>query len=522
MGSSHFVPPPLGISEEEAGRRFDALQRGLGEQWKLIRSMNQLEQTMVVVPSVSVDLDVPATVLQAYEERLLFLLLLLRKPRAHIIYCTSQPIQPNVVDYYLGLLPGVIPSHARQRLVTVPVHDASPRPLTLKILERPRLIERIRQLIADPGTTHIVPFNTTRLERDLALRLGIPMYAADPRLLSLGTKSGARRIFEEEGVPHALGVQGARTEAEVVDAIVQLRSRRAGLEQVLVKLDEGVSGMGNATVNLGGLPRPGDPGETQAVRERTRGMRLELAGATVEGFMDKLAGEGGVVEERIVGDVVRSPSVQLRITPLGDVEILSTHDQVLGGSTGQSYLGCRFPADPGYAVAITHEAAKVGQRLCREGVLGRLAVDFVVVQRRDGTWDPYAIEINLRKGGTTIPYLTLEFLTNGRYDPHTGLFTAPSGRHKSYVANDHVESPPFRSINVDDLFDFVVRHGLHFDHTTQSGVVLHMLSALTEEGRFGLTAVADSPEDATELYDRTVATLGFEADRAGSGVAGET
>lgn len=41
-----------------------------------------------------------------------------------------------------------------------------------------------------------------------------------------------------------------------------------------------------------------------------------------------------------------------------------------------------------------------------------------------------------------------------------------------------------------------------------------MLSGLTELGSFGLTAVADSHEEARELHDRAVATLGFEADRA--------
>jgi hypothetical protein len=36
--------------------------------------------------------------MQAYEERFLFLLLLLRQPRAEIIYVTSQPIHPSVID----------------------------------------------------------------------------------------------------------------------------------------------------------------------------------------------------------------------------------------------------------------------------------------------------------------------------------------------------------------------------------------------------------------------------------------
>ena len=66
------------------------------------------------------------------------------------------------------------------------------------------------------------------------------------------------------------------------------------------------------------------------------------------------------------------------------MEVQSTHDQVLGGASGQSYMGCSFPADPAYAVAITREAVKVGDRLCREGVLGRFAVDFVVVRDAAG------------------------------------------------------------------------------------------------------------------------------------------
>jgi len=215
----------------------------------------------------------------------------------------------------------------------------------------------------------------------------------------------------------------------------------------------------------------------------------------------------GVVEERIMGEEFRSPSVQLRVTPLGKVELLSTHDQLLGGPTGQSYLGCVFPADTAYAPLITREAEKVGRRLAKEGVIGRFAIDFVVVRGKDGTWKPYAIEINLRKGGTTHPFLTLQFLTDGTYDTEKGIFTAPNGQQKFFVASDHVESPRYRTLTPDDLFDIVVRHNLHFNQTRQTGVVFHMMSALGELGRTGLTAVGNSQEDAKALYERAVAVL---------------
>lgn len=501
-------PPPRSPADVQA--RFDALQRRLVPLWQSIQGLNQDEQTIVVVPSISLDtLDGSAIAMQPYEERYLFLLLLLRQPRARLVYVTSQPILESVVDYYLHLLPGVIPSHARRRLFTVAALDGSARPLSAKLLERPRLLERIRALIPDPDRAHMVPYNTTELERDVALRLGIPMYGADPRYFPLGTKSGGRRLFDDEGVPHPVGTENLCSIDEVIDAIVELRSRKPQVRQVLVKLNEGVSGEGNALVDLAGVPAPGGEGERDAVRTAVQGMRLELSEATYAGYAAKLTERGAVVEERI--EVTESPSVQLRVTPLGDVELLSTHDQLLGGPGGQSYLGCVFPANPEYAVAITREAAKIGRRLAREGVIGRFALDFVVARDSTGGWDAHAIEINLRKGGTTHPFLTLQFLTDGTYDPETATFTAPSGKQKFFLASDHVESPAYRGLTPDDVFDIVVRHGLHFDQARQTGVVFHMLSGLSEWGFLGLTSVGDSPEEARAGYARAVAVLDAEA-----------
>jgi hypothetical protein len=249
----------------------------------------------------------------------------------------------------------------------------------------------------------------------------------------------------------------------------------------------------------------------QALEERFRGMRCELPGLTCEDYCERLAKWGGVVEERITGEEIRSPSVQMRVTPLGELEVLSTHDQVLGGIGGQSYLGCRFPADPDYATLIMREAKKVGQRLLREGVLGRFAIDFVVARRADGSWDCYAIEINLRKGGTTHPFLTLQFLTDGTYDAERAVFTAANGEEKYFVASDHLEQAVYRVLSPDDLFDIAVRQGLHFNQTRQTGVVFHMLASLAENGRFGVVAIGNSPAESDRLYQRVQEVVDREA-----------
>src|SRR5881409_2946589 len=245
---------PEGRITADSQAEFDQLQKKLVPLWKSIERFNQNPQTIVVVPSMSIDAIGSGALMQAFEERFLFLLLLLRQPRARLIYVTSQMILPNIIDYYLDLLPGVIPSHARPRLFLIAPLDGSARPLSDKLLDRPRLIERIRSLIMDPARAHLVPFNTTNREKELALRLGIPMYGADPKFFPLGTKSGCRKIFMEENVPHPLGYENIGSKEELISAIAQMRARKPSMKQVLVKLNEGVSGEGNAIIDLTGLP----------------------------------------------------------------------------------------------------------------------------------------------------------------------------------------------------------------------------------------------------------------------------
>ncbi len=505
-----LVGLPAGLSAEDALAQFDSLQQKLVPLWRSLECFNQDEQTIVVVPSMSIDMAINGLEVQAYEERFLFLLLLLTQPRARMIYVTSQAIHASVIEYYLDLLPGIIPRHALRRLTLLAPYDDSPRPLSLKVLERPALLQQIAASIVDKDRAHLVCYNTTYFERNLALRLGIPLYGTDPRHLAFGTKTGCRQLFAKAGINHPLGFDNLHTLDQAGAALLRMRRERPSIAQAVVKLNEGVSGEGNALVDLTNLAEPNEKGIT----ERLRSMRFELAGTRFDEYWGKFRARGGIVEERVgVGaQEVRSPSVQLRVTPLGDVELLSTHDQMLGGPSGQSYLGCIFPADSAYAGLITRDAAKVGDLLRDAGVMGRFALDFVVTRATDSApWETYAIEINLRKGGTTHPFLTLQFLTGGAYHPESATFSTPNGRKKFLVASDHVESHRYRGYTPDTLFDLVVRHGLHFGQVRQTGVVFHMLSALGSAGRLGLTAVGDSPEEARAIFEKARAVLDEEA-----------
>ena len=70
------------------------------------------ERTMVVVSSMSVQMPAELVPLvPAYEERyLIYVLGLARAPGTRVVYVTSQPILPRMLDYYLACSPGSIPS----------------------------------------------------------------------------------------------------------------------------------------------------------------------------------------------------------------------------------------------------------------------------------------------------------------------------------------------------------------------------------------------------------------------------
>ena len=444
------------------------------------------------------NMDLPShlyPVVPAYEERFLFLMLAaVKNPGTRVIYVTSQPILPRLVDYYMSLMPGARPTGLHERVTLVSAGDGSARPLIDKILERPLLVQRLKRLAATSPFRVIFPFNTTPKEVLLGNLLDTPVYGPDPTLAFLGTKSGSRQAFAEAGVPYPSGVEGVFSADDVVAALESLRASTPGLKVAMVKLDDSAGGLGNAQVRVEGVD------SKSALRRRVEHLEVEDQEGTAEEFLAALVHRGGIVEERIEGPEIRSPSVQLRANPLREVEVLSTHDQVLGGATGQTFLGCKFPAESGYGAQIAELGAKVGEHLANQGVIGRFGIDFVVV-KKPGGWQPYAIEINLRNGGTTHPMLTLSALTDGEFDPDSNTFPVDGGE-RFYVATDHLEDDSYRALTTDDVLDRVEDPRLRWDEDTKTGIALHLVSAVAVAGRLGVTAVGTSPEDAERRFHR--------------------
>ena len=491
-------------------KQFKKIQDGFSNQFELFFPDNFAPKTIVVIPSLTLDQDVLAKIDGAmhYEERLLCLLMLLRMPHTHVVYVSSAPIDPVIIDYYLHLLPGITGYHARQRLTMLSCYDTSPVSLTQKVLQRPRLIERIKQHIPFGHVAHIACFNTTKYERTLAVRLGMPIYGCDPSLINLGNKSGSRKIFLKAGVPTPPGAENLKTYEDIVHAVAALKDMYPDVKKVVIKLNDGFSGEGNAIIKY---PEGYNKKEMfnwihHNLRNKIVPVAKDLSAAL---FLEKFSEMGGIVEAFIEGAIKTSPSVQCRINPLGEIDIISTHDQLLSGEDAQVFVGAHFPAADCYSKSISVLGNIISLQLKKAGVLGRFSIDFISVKENE-EWTHYAIEINLRKGGTTHPFLMLQFLTDGYYDEVNGIFKTADGQPRFYFASDNVKSEFYKGLTPQDLINIAMHHGLHFDGAAQKGVMFHMIGALSQFGKMGMVCIGASPDEAETLYKKTIEVLDAE------------
>jgi hypothetical protein len=489
---------------------FKQLQEQFRAQYESVFPDKMAAKTVVIIPSLTLDQEILAKIdgIIHYEERLLCLLMLLRMPNTHVIYVTSMPVHDIIMDYYLHQLPGITSYHARQRLKTLSCFDASSKSLTQKILDRPRLIERIRKSIPPDHVSHLACFNVTEAERSLAVKLKMPIYGCDPNLLYLGTKNFSRKIFKECNVDTPMGFEDCKTEEDIIHSLFKLKTTFPELNKAVVKLNDGFSGDGNAVFSFEGSP--GNKYLELWIKE-VLPHRLQIIAHDLayKSFIKKFLMEGGIVEEFIDGEQKVFPSVQCRITPLGETDIVSTHDQVIGGEKGHIFLGAHFPADKEYAVSIGELGKKIAEKLKSYGVLGRFGIDFISV-KENNEWKHFAIEINLRKGGTTHPYLMLQYLTDGNYDASTAMYLTANGQPRYYFFSDNLQSEYYKGLTPHDLIEITTANDLLYNGSIQQGVMFHMIGALSQYGKLGILCIGATPEITMELFNKTVEILNRE------------
>ena len=222
---------------------------------------------------------------------------------------------------------------------------------------------------------------------------------------------------------------------------------------------------------------------------------------------------GGIVEEFIDAPHKLSPSAQLRTTPRGEVVATSTHDQILGGPSGQIYQGCTFPAHEDYRRAI-QDAGTADRPACWPRTASSAA-------SASTSWCRATTPRS--RGGCTRSRSTCACsarrtrFSRCSSSPAAGSIPTPACSSRSAAAPSTTWRPttcgPRATAGVlpEDLIDIVTNNGLHYSYRTESGVLFHLIGALSEWGKLGVTVIANSRDEVNELYRRTLAVLDREA-----------
>lgn len=478
--------------------KFKKLQTSLKKNWQIVEDEYEGERTIVMIAGFSLDPEELRKVfgIEFYEERLLFFIALLKNPKTKVIYVSSIKIDPVIIDYYLSIYSDseAQKKDMKKRLVLMQAGDSgSYLPLTKKILRNQKLIATLKKEITNKKTTTLRCFNSTTDEEKLATILGIPLYAPLAEHIPYGSKSGSRQTFKASGVKVPPGYEDLVNEDQLIAAIKKMKKSNPKLKKVVLKFNYSFSGGGNAILNVAKFPSAKEDAHIFILKK----LQPIEADISNKKYLEKYFEYGGIVEEWMMLKDTFSPSAQLSVLPNGKVELVSTHEQILDEETQQTYLGCRFPAKKKNRKVIGQAALKIGKYLSARGVIGRFAIDFIV-NHKDDKADVRAIEINLRKGGTTHPYFMTKLLTKAISEEH-GLLKADD-RKVFYYAYDNIKHPEYAHLDAKTLIEIVKQSGLEYDPETKTGVILHLLGAVKKFHKFGAVCIARSPKAAEQLY----------------------
>ena len=324
-----------------------------------------------------------------------------------MVLVVSEAPAPEVLDYYVSLLPPERQATVRRRLHVLEVPDAGAPADRREAPRPPRPDRRACATTSAARTAFIEPWNVTDHEVEVALQLR----RADQRLVARAVAAGV----QERGSPAVparpacrvpVGCEDVRTIDDVLAAIAAVRAERPHVAGVVHQARR-------------------QRGRRRQRRSSTSARRVSCATALEalpDWYLQDLA-NGGVVEELITGTRFTSPSVQIDVLPDGERR-RARHPRA---GDGRSRAGrCTWAAGSRPTPRTRRELARlrprmVGERLAARGRRsGGPASTSPPPSVPTGTWSVHALEVNLRKGGTTHPYAALRNLVPGRYDDDGG------------------------------------------------------------------------------------------------------
>lgn len=191
-----------------------------------------------MIPSISYSKKELETVAGAlfFEERMLYAIYGLEDSETKVIYLTSTPIDPAIIEYYFNK----VPNAPRSQIRFYSMNDGSPTSLAEKLYNHPNMMRRLSNLAEKDEV--ILATMGGEFEAKIAQKLGLPIANATNSQLYWGTKAGSRQIFSECGIPHPDGTfETLKSRQDLVAVINEVCIRNPDAKKGVVKLMEGIA-----------------------------------------------------------------------------------------------------------------------------------------------------------------------------------------------------------------------------------------------------------------------------------------
>lgn len=323
---------------------------------------------------------------------------------------------------------------------------------------------------------YIDTYQNTIEEKKFSERLGLPLYGNPTIGMKYGTKSGFRKLAKKLGLSVPRGFESVATVEGTIERTAELFQNNA--EKVVIKLDESISGAGQTHVTKSSFL------SLSAIQQHDL-----VAGAWSK--IPQFAKTSVVTVEEWTPGAVASPSIQMEVTPTGEIRILSMKDQILVG-TEKWYIGCTYPVaslSPVQEKQFKADATQFACALRDEGFIGFLGLDAIILSDGSIQW----VEANVRKPGTFYPRIIAEKLNGGAL---TGVY---------YIACDFTV-PAFKGASFAKLAR-ALKPYLYPVQRDKHGVIVYNTGALLDAGRFDLVCIGRSVKDARAYFTKVKAFL---------------
>ena len=286
-------------------------------------------------------------------------------------------------------------------------------------------------------------------------------------------------------MPHPAGLRGSQATRTTSSARSSSSGASSpGLRRAVVKLNESFSGEGNAIFRF---PRDGDAASRCA--RRWAAWSSPCASESHETYFRKFARMGGIVEEFIDAPIKLSPSAQLRTTPRGevggDLDARPDSRRAVRADLSGLHVSRRTRT---IGAAIQDAGIAVGHVLASHGVVSRFGVDFLVSRQRSR---PSRGQMHGARDQPARARARRTRSSRCSSSPAAGSIPTPGCSCRSAAAPSTTWRPTtcarrrYRGVLPEDLIDIVTNNGLHYSYRTESGVLFHLIGALSEWGKLG-------------------------------------